>query len=75
MVALQELKKMTHAEKLQAMEFLWGELSRDEDAFESPAWHADALRETKARVKAGRTKFVDWDEAKERLQRKAARFA
>jgi len=75
MVAFPELKKMTRTEKLQAMEFLWDELSRDEDMLESPAWHKQALRETKARMKAGITKISSWDEAQKRLQRKAARFA
>ena len=54
------------------MEFLWEELSRDEDSFESPAWHEEALRETKASIKSGKTKFIDWDEAKKRIQRKVA---
>ena len=73
MVALQEeLKKLTHAEKLETMEFLWGELSRDEDSLESPAWHEQALRETEARVKAGETGFIDWDEAKARINQKIA---
>jgi len=75
MVALQEIKKMTREEKLQTMEFLWEELSRDEDTFEPPAWHEAALRETEASAKSGKTKFIDWDEAKELIRRKTARLA
>ena len=74
MTALLELKKMTRAEKLQVMDFLWEDLSRDEDSLESPAWHEQALRETEARVKAGITQFSDWDEAKERINRKIAEY-
>ena len=75
MVALLELKKMTRAEKLQAMEFLWEELSRDEDTLESPAWHEKALREAEAAIKSGKAKFIDWDEAKERIRRMTSRLA
>ena len=41
-----QIAKMSRAEKLRALEALWADLSRTEAAVESPAWHADALRET-----------------------------
>ena len=44
------------------------DLSRDEDAVESPDWHAEVLKETEAEVKAGRAEFVDWEAAKKRLR-------
>jgi len=72
MVAFAELKKLTHAEKLEAMEFLREELSHDEDSFEPPAWHEAALREAEEDVKSGKAVFVDWEEAKERIRRKVA---
>ncbi len=56
------LDKMTVAEKLQAMEDLWADLSRDE-TFESPAWHQDVLRE-----RAGQNDFMDWETAKAQLR-------
>jgi Putative addiction module component len=56
------LEKMTVAEKLQAMEELWADLSRDEN-FESPAWHGETLKE-----RAGQKNFVDWETAKEQLR-------
>jgi hypothetical protein len=40
---------------------------QDDDSFESPAWHAEALAETEARVKAGNAHFVDFADAKEQL--------
>lgn len=46
--------------------------SPDEDRLRSPAWHADALREAEAALRAGRAQFVDWDNAKSRLRRIAA---
>ena len=65
------LQKMSRDEKLRAMEALWADLSQDEDRFESPAWHAQALPEAERAVKSGKAKFSDWDEAKKRIRRKA----
>ncbi len=59
---------MTREEKLQAMQELGEDLARDEGAVESPAWHADALRETEDRVRAGHEQAHDWEQAKERLR-------
>jgi hypothetical protein len=56
------LEKMTVAEKLQAMEELWADLSRDE-SLESPAWHGKILQE-----RAGGKDFVDWETAKKQLR-------
>jgi len=61
---------MSRTEKLRAMEALWTDLSRDEDAFKSPAWHATALAQAEAQVKAGRAKFVDLDTAKKHLAKR-----
>lgn len=68
------LKKMSRVEKLREMEAIWVDLSGDEVAFESPPWHADALREAERAVAAGTAKFSDWEEAKKRLRRKAAKL-
>lgn len=62
------LKEMIHAEKLMALEALWDDLSRNEEAFESPAWHQEELAATEERVKAGQEKFVEWEQAKEELR-------
>jgi hypothetical protein len=48
-----EIQQMPRSEKLKLMETLWADLSRDEAEVESPAWHADALRETAERVACG----------------------
>ncbi|MGC2625734.1 MAG: addiction module protein [Candidatus Udaeobacter sp.] len=69
------LQKMSRDEKLRAMEALWADLSKDDDGFESPAWHAQALREAERAVKTGKARFNDWDEAKKRIRRKAAKLA
>ncbi len=62
------IKQMSHAEKLMALEALWEDLSRDETAYESPAWHQAELAATEERVQAGKEKFVDWEQAKKELR-------
>ena len=62
------LERMTVAEKLRAMEALWADLSRNADAFDSPPWHADVLREREERVQEGRESYVDWETAKQELR-------
>jgi broad specificity phosphatase PhoE len=69
------LKKMSRDEKLRAMEALWADLSQDEAHVESPAWHEQALREAERAVKTGKAKFSDWEQAKKRIRRKAAKPA
>lgn len=68
------LKKMSRDEKLRAMEAIWADLSQDEREFESPSWHAGVLRESERLVKEGKAKFSDWDQAKNKISRKASRI-
>lgn len=62
-----ELETMTLPEKLRLMEALWANLSRQEAALESPAWHENVLRERQADVKSGAATFMDWETAKQQL--------
>ena len=62
------IKQMTRAEKLMALEAIWDDLSRNEETFESPAWHQAELATTEERVKAGKEQFVDWEQAKKYLR-------
>jgi hypothetical protein len=68
MEAVLPLDQMTTEEKLRAMEAIWADLTRNADSFESPAWHADVLREREQRIAEGKETFVDWDEAKRQLR-------
>jgi hypothetical protein len=63
-----EIQQMPRREKLKLMETLWLELSRDEAEVESPAWHAEALRETSERVARGEEEVLDWEQAKAQLR-------
>jgi hypothetical protein len=58
------LHEMSLEKKLQAMEALWEDLSREPDRIESPSWHQDLLKETERRVESGEATFSDWEKAK-----------
>jgi len=68
MDAVLPLEQMTTEEKLRAMEALWADLSRQADFFESPAWHADVLRERDRRIADGKETSLEWEEAKRQLR-------
>ncbi len=61
-------ENLSRSEKLRIIEQLWDELSHDPCSIESPAWHADALREAEAQVASGEARFLDWEQAKARLR-------
>ena len=62
------LDQMTTEEKLQAMEALWADLTRNEEQFESPAWHEQVLKEREQRIESGQESFIDWEVAKKQLR-------
>ena len=70
MVTTLQIERMSRAEKLQAMEVIWAELSKSEAEVESPAWHADVLRDTAARAAAGEERMTDWEVAKRELRKR-----
>ena len=57
------LDQMTLAEKLEAMELLWADISRRPEALPSPDWHQEVLAERRRLVAEGKLKFLDWDKA------------
>ncbi|HZL13650.1 MAG TPA: addiction module protein [Verrucomicrobiae bacterium] len=64
-----EIQQMPLQEKLKLMEALWADLSRDDAEVESPAWHANALRETSERLARGEEKVLDWEQVKIELRK------
>lgn len=62
------ISSMSTAEKLQAMEELWAELTRNADAYNSPAWHGDVLRDRDRRVAEGMETYMPWEDAKRELR-------
>jgi hypothetical protein len=66
------LSEMTTAEKLQVMEALWEDLSRQSDAFESPDWHRAALEERERKIASGEARFTSWEEAKADIRKRVS---
>ena len=71
MISTADIAKMSRREKLQALEAIWADLSRNAEEVESPAWHEEALQSTEARVKAGQEQVLDWEEAKRQLRNRS----
>lgn len=69
MIALDQIKQLTHKEKLMTMEAIWDDLSASKEGIKSPEWHQDALRETEARAAAGMEEPMDWEVAKRQLRK------
>lgn len=65
------LSEMTVSEKLEVMEALWQDLSRNADALESPEWHKSVLDERERKIQSGEARFIDWEQAKEDLRKLA----
>lgn len=61
---------MTVSAKLQLMEDLWRDLSRNEADLASPEWHGDVLAERERKLASGQDSMVDWESAKKQLRAK-----
>ncbi len=63
------LSEMTVAEKLDLIEAIWDDVTKEAQSLEPPSWHADILRDRQKALEAGRAKACDWEEAKQRIRR------
>ena len=63
------LSQLTLDQKLDLMEAIWDDLSRDEKTLESPAWHEEVLRDREKALAAGKISVSDWEEAKDRIRK------
>lgn len=59
-----EVLQLPLREKLQIMDALWEELRERADRFEIPQDQKALLDQRRARVAAGKTKELDWDQVK-----------
>ena len=62
------LDQMTIEDKIKTMETLWDDLCRKAEDMPSPAWHGEILKEREERIKQGKEKFTDWEEAKTEIR-------
>jgi len=51
------------------LDAVWSELAIDADSVEVPQWHKDILDERERAVEQGTSKMIDWDAAKEQIQK------
>ena len=65
----EEVSRLGKAERLQAMEWLWASLSKEQRDLESPEWHGEVLAARKAKANAGEAQFLSVEQLKERLRR------
>ena len=63
------LSTLSLAEKLDLMESLWADLTRDEKKLESPAWHENVLRDREEALQAGKVTISNWESDKKRIKK------
>jgi len=66
------LSQLSFVQKLNLMEALWADLSRDEKKLKSPAWHETVLKDREEAFRAGKVTVSDWEQAKKRIKKKVS---
>ncbi len=62
------LNEMSTTDKIEAMEEIWVDLSRNASNVPSPAWHADVLCVREIRISEGSSRFLNIAEAKQAVR-------
>ena len=68
MITQDTVQAMSLADKLDAMELIWADLSAQFDPADTPAWHEAALKATENVVQAGAEVPLNWADAKTLLR-------
>ena len=63
------LSDYSYEQKLDLLQILWDDLTRNETVLKSPDWHQEILKDRGQAVSSGRVKVSDWKELKERIRR------
>jgi hypothetical protein len=61
---INDVKKMSRAERMQAMETLWDSLLHENGEIDTPDWHGKVLEERKKFIENGTASFVALSELK-----------
>jgi len=69
MIAIEQIKQLSHKEKLMTIEAIWADLLASSEQIQSPSWHLEALKKTEERVAAGLEEPIDWEQAKAKLRK------
>ena len=57
------IEDMTASQKVELMEALWKNMSRNPEDIESPAWHGEILKQREEALKNGTDQFISLEEA------------
>ena len=66
------ISQLSLPEKLDLLEIIWDDLSRNENTLESPDWHEAILKDREAALASGKVTVSDWEGAKARIRRKVS---
>lgn len=66
------VSELSFAQKLDLMEALWADLTRDDTKLKSPAWHETVLKDREEAFAAGKVTVSDWEQAKKRIKKKVS---
>ena len=70
-MSITDIQSLPRLEKVKLLEALWADLSQDDNAVESPAWHLQELQKTETRYLADKEETLDWPQAKRILRDQA----
>ena len=66
-MSIDDIKKMTVAERVYLMEQIWNTLNQETKEIDSPFWHKELLEERKKAIKKGDVKMYTPAELKSKL--------
>jgi hypothetical protein len=61
---IEDLKQLSKAERLQAMEMLWNVMLQENGDMETPDWHEDILSQRKKIIQNGHGSFISLTDLK-----------
>ena len=67
-----QLSNLSFSQKLNLMEAIWDDITKNEPAFESPAWHEEVLKDRDKACASGSTTVSEWNDAKKRIRKNVA---
>ena len=67
MTLIESVIQLPLREKLEIMEALWADLSKDPDQVAIPDWHMEILEERAALAADGKAVYLDFETVKQRL--------
>lgn len=62
------IREMTPSQRVELMEALWAEMSRNPAEVPVPDWHRRELEKRAAALAKGEDEYIDWEIAKEQIR-------